>query len=82
MDLRAGWRLERSGSRHSARSACGEAVGRTGLLGVGGAAFALALLEAEAIAVHLQDVDVVSEPVQQGAGQTLRSQNLGPFGKR
>jgi hypothetical protein len=45
--------------------------GKTGLLGVGGTAFTLALLEAEAVAVHLQDVDVVGEPVEQGAGQTL-----------
>ena len=33
--------------------------------GVGGAAFASAVLEAEAVAVHLQDVDVVGEPIQQ-----------------
>jgi hypothetical protein len=42
--------------------------GRTGLLGVGGSAFALALLEAEAAAVHLQDVDMVGEAVEQRTG--------------
>ncbi len=45
---------------------------KTGLLGVGGAAFALALLEAEAVAVHLQDVDVVGEAIQQGARHSER----------
>jgi len=40
--------------------------GKTGLLVVGGGAFALALLEAEAVAVHLQDVDVVGEAIEQG----------------
>jgi hypothetical protein len=41
--------------------------------------FAAALLEAEAVAIHLQDVDVVGEPVQQSAGQPLRAKDLGPF---
>ena len=39
----------------------------------------LAVFEAEAIAVHLQDVDVVSKPVQQGAGHALRPEDLGPL---
>ena len=39
----------------------------------------MALLEAVAIAVHLQDVDVVSEPVQQGASEPLGTEDLGPF---
>ena len=41
----------------------------------------LALLEAVALAVHLQDVHVVREPVQQRAGQPLRAQHLGPLGE-
>ena len=38
-----------------------------------------ALLEAVALAVHLQDVNSVSEAVQQGAGQSLRAEDLGPL---
>ena len=38
-----------------------------------------AALEAVAVAVHLQDVDVVCQAVQQRPGETLRAQNLGPF---
>ena len=38
-----------------------------------------AALEAVALAVHLQDVDVVGEPVQQRAGETLRAEDLGPL---
>ena len=38
-----------------------------------------AALEAASAAVHLQDVDMVGEPVQQRSGQPLRSEDLGPF---
>ena len=38
-----------------------------------------ALLEAVALAVHLQDVDTVSEAIQQGAGESLRAEDLGPL---
>ena len=38
-----------------------------------------ALLEAVALPVHLQDVNSVSEAVQQGAGQPLRAEHLGPL---
>ena len=41
--------------------------------------FATALLEAVAVAVHFQDVDVVGEPVEQSAGQPLGAEDLGPF---
>ena len=34
---------------------------------------------AVAVAVHLQDVDVVSEPVQQRSGEPFRAEDLGPF---
>ena len=38
-----------------------------------------AALESIALAVHLQDVDVMGEPVQQRPGQPLRAEDLGPF---
>ena len=47
--------------------------------GVGGAAFAAALLEPEAVAVHLQDVDVVGEPVEQGSGEPFGAEDFGPL---
>jgi len=37
----------------------------------------LALLEAVALAVHLQDVHVVGEAVQQRVGQPFRPQHFG-----
>ena len=43
---------------------------------------ALALHEAVALTVHLPDVDVVGEPVQQRAGQPFRSENFGLLLKR
>jgi hypothetical protein len=49
---------------------------------VWGAASVLALLESIALAVHLQDMHVVGEPVQQSAGRPFRSQHFGPFQKR
>lgn len=45
----------------------------------GRVAFAGALSEAEAVAVHLQDMHVMSEPVEQGAGQAFGAEGLGPF---
>jgi hypothetical protein len=44
--------------------------------------FAAALLEAVAVAVHLQDVDVVGEAVEQGSGQPFLAEDLGPLLKR
>ena len=38
-----------------------------------------AVLEAVAVAVHLQDVDVVGETVQQRTGQPFRPEDFGPF---
>ena len=38
-----------------------------------------AVPEAVAVAVHLQDVHVVGEPIQQGSGQSLRPEDRGPF---
>ena len=37
--------------------------------------------EAVALAVHLQDVDVVGEPVQQRAGEAFRAEDSGPLVK-
>ena len=38
-----------------------------------------AVLETVAVPVHLQDVDAVSEAIQQRAGEPLRAEDLGPF---
>ena len=35
--------------------------------------------ETVAVAVHLQDVDVMGEPVQQGSSQAFRAEDLGPL---
>ena len=40
------------------------------------------MAEAAAVAVHLQDMDVVGEPVQQRAGEAFRSEHLGPLVER
>jgi hypothetical protein len=44
--------------------------------GVGGTALVPALLEAVAVAVHLQDVNVVSEAVEQDSGEALGAEDL------
>ena len=41
-----------------------------------------AVVEAVAVAVHLQDMDVVGEPVQQRAGEAFRTEHLGPLIER
>ena len=38
-----------------------------------------ALLEAVALPVHLQDMDMVSEAVEEGAGEPFRAEDLGPL---
>ena len=38
-----------------------------------------ALAEPEALAVHLEDVDVVGQAVEDGAGQAFRAEDLGPL---
>ena len=52
-------------------------VGRRGR----GAAAGLGLLEAEAVAVELKDVDVVGQAVEERAGQPLGSEDRRPFVK-
>jgi len=45
-----------------------------------GSGFRLAaLVEPEAFAVHLENVDVVGQPVEDGAGEALGAEDLGPF---
>jgi hypothetical protein len=44
--------------------------------------YAFALRQAVALAIHLQDVDVVGEPVQQGPGQPLAAQGFGALVER
>ncbi len=39
-----------------------------------------ALIEPEALAIHLEDVDVVRQPVEQCARQALGTEHFGPFG--
>ena len=41
-----------------------------------------AALEAVALPVHLQDVDMVGEAVQQRAGEPFRAEDLGPLVER
>ena len=38
--------------------------------------------EAVAFAIHLQDVDMMGEPVEHGAGEPLRTEYGGPFIER
>src|SRR5215831_31126 len=42
----------------------------------------LALFEAIAVAVHFEDMDVVGEPIEQCAGQSLGPEHAGPFVER
>src|ERR1700759_4670614 len=42
----------------------------------------LALFKAIAVAVHLEDVDVMCQPVEQRAGQPLGAEHASPFVKR
>ena len=51
----------------------------SGMLFRGGSA---ALSETVAVAVHLDDVYVVCEPIQRSAGQALRPEHLGPLVER
>ena len=44
--------------------------------------FSSALVQAVAVAVHLQDVDMVSKPIQQRPGQALGTEHLCPFIER
>lgn len=41
-----------------------------------------ALVEPKALAVHLEDMDVVGEAIEQSAGEALGAEHLGPFIER
>ena len=53
-----------------------------GLSGFWGFPSFLALVETAAVAVHLQDMNVVCEPVQQRPSQALGTEHLGPLIER
>ena len=61
------------------RTASGATYGLSNSSGACAAAVLPAALEAVALAVHLQDVHVVSEAVQQRAGEAFRSEHLRPL---
>lgn len=41
-----------------------------------------ALVQADALAIHFQDIDVMGQAVQQGAGEPFRAEGLRPFIER
>jgi hypothetical protein len=54
--------------------------GSSGCRSVGlGFDFGFALLEPEALAIHLEDMDVVCQAVEERAGEAFRTEDLGPF---
>ena len=55
---------------------------RSGRLDFWGIPPLLALFEAEALAVHFQNVDMVGQEIQQGSGQAFGTENFGPFIER
>src|SRR3546814_11540694 len=58
---------------------CGPS-GSSGCCSVGlGFVLGFALLEAEALAIHLKDVDVMCEAVEERAGEAFGSDDLGPL---
>ena len=57
----------------------GSAEGTSGRRGGRGLAGFLAVFEAIALAVQLQDVDVVGQSIEQRAGQPFGPEDLGPF---
>lgn len=61
----------------------GGACGPSGTSGCGsvglGFVFGFALLEPEALAIHLEDMDVMGQAVEERAGEAFRPEDLGPF---
>jgi hypothetical protein len=51
-------------------------------VGAGRAPTVLALPEPIALPVHLEDVDVVGEAIEEGAGQALGAEHTGPLVER
>src|ERR1035437_2901393 len=62
----------------------GRLVGLYGVLGLRGLAglACFAVSQVVALAVHLEDVDVVGGPVEQGPGQSPRAEEVGPLIER
>ena len=42
-------------------------------------AFGAALVQAIAFAIHLQDIDMVGQPIQQRTGEAFCTEGVGPF---
>ena len=61
-------------------SSVGTVVGSPGGWGLDAGGFDL--IEAAAVAVHLEDVDVVGEAVEQRPGEALGAEHLGPLVER
>ena len=59
----------------------GRSSGLVGVVGVGLGSL-LARLEPEAVAVHFEDMDVMGQPVEQGAVKALSGEHAGPFVER
>ena len=57
----------------------GSAEERSGWRSGRGLAGLLAVFEAVAVAVELEDVDVMGQPVEQRAGEAFGPEDLGPF---
>ena len=79
-NIRPPWRRNtrpsRSGSEFPER---GNAEERSGCRSGRGLAGFLAVFEAIAVAVELEDVDVMGQPVEQRAGEAFGAEDLGPF---
>jgi hypothetical protein len=64
---------------------CASAICRDGVVGRGGLGSALAplaLLESVAVTIHLQDVDMMGQSIEQRAGQTFGGEHARPLVER
>ena len=77
MQLKAVNQAERRRYRSRTRKRRGCGLFFVGIVWSWGLGVLPAALEPVALAVHLQDVDVMGEPVQQRAGEALRTEALG-----
>lgn len=64
------------------QGALGGAQSGLGLLIIRSVSGHLALLQAEAFALHFQDMHMVGQAVEDGACQALGTEDLGPFVER
>src|SRR3974377_1417119 len=75
--------LERSGRGPAPQQRVWQpGAGGGGSAARGGLALSAPLLESVAVALHLQDVDMMGEPVEQGAGEAFGAEHFRPFLKR